>query len=113
MRLKLRPFGIKDRSKTELPTLIALSAIGQPWFSEFHLADMQIVGMVCEAMEPKDSDVSATAHSLLLALSSEVLDADEVGPSLMELSNWMQRQSNGRIQQALDRLAHQSQRLAA
>jgi len=103
-RRKLLPLGVKKRTTTELPALIALEAIGKPWFCEAHLTDLMVVSMVCQVAAEPGSDVHDAALQLFALLGKEPLDAKQIGPLLMEANDWMQRQPNGKIQDAIDRL---------
>lgn len=103
-RRKLLPLGIKKRTATELPALVALEAIGQPWFCEAHLTDLMVLSMVCQVMAEPESEVHAAAVSLLDLLGREPLDGEAIEPLVMLTNDWMQRQPNGRIQDAIERL---------
>ncbi len=103
-RRKLLPLGVKKRTTTELPPLIALEAIGQPWFCEAHLTDLMALSMVCQLAAEDTSDAHLAALQLFDQLAQEPLDADTVEPLVVALNEWMQRQPNGRIQDAIDRL---------
>jgi hypothetical protein len=101
---KLLPLGVKKRTKTELPALIALEAIGQPWFSEAQLADLMAVAMVCQIAAPPDTEEHAAAGELFALLGQEPLDGDKVRPLVAFTNDWLQRQPNGRVQDAIERL---------
>jgi hypothetical protein len=103
-RRKLLPLGVKKRTTTELPALIALEAIGKPWFCEAHLTDLMAVSMVCQVAAEPGSEVHQAALELFDLLGKEPLDAEAVGPLLMFTNDWVQRQPNGKIQDAIDRL---------
>ncbi|TVO68375.1 hypothetical protein [Denitromonas ohlonensis] len=103
-RRKLLPLGIKKRTTTELPALIALEAIGQPWFCEAHLTDLMALSMVCQVASEAGSDVNTAALALLDLLGKEPLDGAAIEPLVVLTNDWMQRQPNGRIQDAIDRL---------
>jgi len=103
-RRKLLPLGVKKRTTTELPALIALEAIGKPWFCEAHLTDLMAVSMVCQVAAEPGTEVHDAALQLFDLLGKEPLDAKAVEPLLMFTNDWIQRQPNGRIQDAIDRL---------
>jgi len=103
-RRKLLPLGVKKRTTTELPALIALDAIGKPWFCEAHLTDLMVVSMVCQVAAEPGSEVHSTALELFDLLGKDPLDAQQIEPLLMAANDWMQRQPNGKIQDAIDRL---------
>ncbi|WP_323002101.1 hypothetical protein [Denitromonas sp.] len=103
-RRKLLPLGIKKRTTTELPALIALEAIGQPWFCEAHLTDLMALSMVCQVATEAGSEVNTAALELFDLLGKDPLDAPAIKPLVVFTNDWMQRQPNGRIQDAIDRL---------
>lgn len=108
-RRKLLPLGIKKRTTTELPALVALGAIGQPWFCEQHLTDLMAMAMVCQLAAEPGSEIHAAAQTLFGLLGQEELDKAEITPLVMAINDWTQRQPNGRIQDAIDRLLLVSQ----
>ncbi|MBL8483368.1 MAG: hypothetical protein JNJ60_14310 [Rhodocyclaceae bacterium] len=105
-RRKLLPLGIKKRTTTELPALVALAAVGQPWFSEQHLTDLMVVAMVSQLASEPGSEVHAAASDLFQLLGQEQLVLEDIRPLVLATNDWMQRQPNGRIQDAIDRLMH-------
>lgn len=112
-RRKLLPLGIKKRTTTELPALIALGAIGQPWFCEQHLTDLMAMAMVCQLASEPGSEAHAAAEELFGLLGKEELVLEEIRPLVLAINEWTQRQPNGRIQDAIDRLLLVSQEPAA
>ena len=103
-RRKLLPLGMKQSTKTELPALIALEALGKPWFCEAHLADLMSVAMVCQVAALPDSEEHAAANELFELLGQPTLDAAAIEPLVMITNGWIQRQPNGRIQTAIEYL---------
>lgn len=103
-RRKLLPLGIKKRTTTELPALIALEAIGQPWFCEAHLTDLMALSMVCQVAAEPGSEVHVAALELFDLLGKEPLAGPAIKPLVVFTNDWMQRQPNGKIQDAIDRL---------
>jgi hypothetical protein len=103
-RRKLLPLGIKKRTTTELPALIALEALEQPWFCEQHLSDLMALAMVCQLAAEPASEIHACAGDLFELLGHEPLDAARIRPLVLATNEWTQRQPNGRIQDAIDRL---------
>lgn len=103
-RRTLLPLGIKKRTATELPALIALEAIGKPWFCEAHLTDLMALSMVCQVLAEPESEVHVAALQLLDLLGKEPLDGTTIEPLVVLTNDWLQRQPNGRIQTAIDRL---------
>ena len=104
MKERLLPLGIKNPVKTELPALIALEAIGQPWYNEGHLADLCALGLLAQTIAPEGSDIVEMAVRLLDQLNEPTLDTDALRPLVIELSAWLQRQPNGRVDAAIRKL---------
>lgn len=101
-RKTLLPLGIKKRTVTELPALVALHAMGEPWFCDQHLSDLMALAMVCQFAAKPDSDVRAAAEELFVLLGQETLDREKIGPLVTFTNEWLQSQPNGRIQKAID-----------
>lgn len=99
---KLLPLGIKQRTRTELPALIALEALGQPWFCETHLTDLMAVAMVCQLAAKPESEIHALASELFELLGQETLDRERIRPLVVLTNDWLQSQPNGRIQNAIE-----------
>ncbi len=104
MRKRLLPLGIKNQVKTELPALVALEAIGKPWFCEQHLTDLMALAMVCQVVAEEGSEVHTAACELFVVLSAPQLDGVAIKPLVTLTNSWVQRQPNGKIQAAVDRL---------
>jgi hypothetical protein len=104
MKQKFLPLGIKNRTRTELPALIALEAIGQPWFSESHRFDLLSIALIAQMIAEEGSDVHTAAVSLNAALDAGNLQIYTIRPLVIAINEWMQRQPNGRIQGAIDKL---------
>jgi len=104
MKQKILPLGIKNRTKTELPALIALEAIGQPWFCESHRSDLLSIAMVVQMIASEGSDIHFAACELAYLMESSHLQIDEIRPRAIAVNAWLQLQPNGRIQQAIDKL---------
>ena len=113
MNAKLLPLGIKNPLKTELPALIALEAIGQPWFCDAHRSDLQAIGLISATLAKGGSEFQLLACGLLTELALETLDADRLRPTVIALTAWFQRQPNGRIQAAIDKVLGEVMRKAA
>lgn len=107
MRERLLPLGIKNPVKTELPALMALEAIGKPWFGEGHLADLRAIALVCAILAEQASDAQSVSAELMALLEASELDIDEIRPRVVALTIWMQRQPNGRVQAAIKKLLRQ------
>jgi len=108
-RRKLLPLGIKKRTTTELPALVALGAIGQPWFCEQHLTDLMAMAMVGQLAAEPGSEIHQAAGELFGLLGRDALDGEQIKPLVLLINDWTQRQPNGRIQDAIDRLLIVSQ----
>lgn len=97
------PLGIKNRSKTELPALVALTAIGESWFCEQHQIDLLVVALVVEELALPDSP-QAQCAARLRWLCEKPISADEkveVALNLAECLPWLQLQSNVKIDRAI------------
>lgn len=101
------PFGIKNKLKTELPALVALTAIGQPWFADQHRMDLLVVALVVDALAPAES-VQAQCAGELVRLCSGVIDAASktaIALNLAECLPWLQLQQNHQVERAIRSLA--------
>ncbi len=102
-QMTLLPLAMKDRVKTELPALVALTAIGEPWFSEQHQSDLLAVALVVRQLAPEDS-LQAQCSAALQRLCDEPLNEVhklDVATNLSECLPWLQSQPNSNIQRAL------------
>ena len=79
-RKRLLPLGIKDPIKIELPALVALEAIGKPWFSETHHSDLLAIALVSQIMTGEGSYIHVVAGELISALQAVELNIDEIRP---------------------------------
>jgi hypothetical protein len=104
---RLLPLGIKDPIKTELPALIALEAIGKPWFNETHLTDLVAIALVADVLATKGSYIHMIAGELVAALQVPEMDIDVIRPLVIDISAWLQVQDNGRIDTAIASLLKQ------
>ena len=104
---RLLPLGIKDPIKTELPALVALEAIGKPWFTETHLSDLLAIALVSQILAVKGSYIDIVAGELIAALQAPELDIDEIRPLVIDISAWLQAQDNGRVDTAIATLLKQ------
>lgn len=104
MKSKILPLGIKNRTKTELPALIALEAIGKPWFCEDHRCDLMSIALIAQLLAVDNSEIFDASSELMSLLGLEELDVDKFRPRVVLINTWIQKQPNGRIQHAIDRL---------
>ena len=97
------PLNIKDRVQTELPALVALTAIGEPWFSGEHQADLLAVALVVRELAPQGSLQSLCAAALQRFCEQPVTIANKVdiALNLAECLPWLQDQPNSRVLRAL------------
>lgn len=114
-RRSVLPLGMKNRVKTELPALVALTAIGEPWFSGTHRADLLAVALVVREMAPADSLQAQCAAELQRRCEQPITAADkvEIALNLAECLPWLQIQQNHRIDHALQTVATRHQVMAA
>ncbi|MRR29820.1 hypothetical protein EG834_05755 [bacterium] len=110
------PLGIKDRQKTELPALVALTAIGEPWFSTQHQLDLLAVALVVGEMAPAGSQEARCAAELQRLCGGQTVSLDckvEIALALAECLPWLQLQPNHKIQRALKTLMDRQYLVAA
>lgn len=109
------PLGMKDRVQTELPALVALTAIGEPWFSGTHQADLLAVALVVRELAPPGSLQAQCAAELQRLCEQPITMANkvEIALNLAECLPWLQVQPNSRIQRALKAVAARHLVLAA
>ncbi|MBI3524692.1 MAG: hypothetical protein HY066_09215 [Betaproteobacteria bacterium] len=109
------PLGVKNRIQTELPALVALTAIGEPWFSGEHQTDLLAVALVVRELASAGSLQAQCAAELqrlceqLITLENKV----EIALNLAECLPWLQVQPNYRIQRALEAVAARHFAIAA
>lgn len=101
------PLGIKNRNKTELPALVALTAIGEPWFSDDHRTDLLAVALVVAELAPPESLEAQCAAALQRQCEQVVTLENKVGIALnlAECLPWLQLQPNARVERALQAVA--------
>lgn len=109
------PLGIKNRVRTELPALVALTAIGEPWFSHEHQADLLAVALVVRELAPEGSLQSQSSAALQRLCEKSITMASkvEIALNLAECLPWLQSQPNPRILRALKAVAARGFPLAA
>ena len=111
----LLPLGIKNRVQTELPALVALTAIGEPWFSGAHQTDLLAVALVVRELAPPDS-LQTQCAAELQRLTEQLITIEnkcEIAVNLAECLPWLQLQPNSRIQRAAMAVATRCFSLAA
>lgn len=109
------PLGIKDRVKTELPALMALTAIGEPWFTEQHQSDLLVVALVVAELAPAESLQAQCAAELKRLCERPVTVEDKVNIALnlAECLPWLQMQPNAKVARSLAAVAARYLALAA
>ncbi|MCX7175697.1 MAG: hypothetical protein NT159_17595 [Proteobacteria bacterium] len=97
------PLAIKNRVKTELPALVALTAIGEPWFSGEHQSDLLAVALVVLELAPANSLQAQCSAELQRLCEESIILAKkvEIALNLAECLPWLQTQPNSHIQRAL------------
>ncbi len=109
------PLNIKNRVQTELPALVALTAIGELWFSPEHQADLLAVALVVRELAPEGS-LQAQCSAALQGLCEEpitIAHKVEIALNLAECLPWFQEQPNSRVLRALKAIASRRFPLAA
>jgi hypothetical protein len=104
MKKRLLPLGIKNPIKTELPALVALDAIGQPWFNDGHRSDLLAIALISQTIAPQGSFIYVVAGELIDCLGSDTPDIEQVRPLVLDISAWLQVQPNGRVDAAIEKL---------
>lgn len=101
------PLGIKNKVKTELPALVALTAIGEPWFTEQHQSDLLAVALVVGELAEPDSIQAQCAAELRRLCEQDVTleNKVDIALNLAECLPWLQLQQNHRIERALEAVA--------
>ena len=97
------PLGIKDRMQTELPALVALTAIGQPWFTDQHQSDLLAVALVTRELALAGM-LQAQCAAELQRLCEQTITIENkvaIALNLAECLPWLQVQSNTRVERAL------------
>lgn len=106
-RMAVLPLCIKDRVKTELPALVALAAIGEPWFSGEHQADLLAIALVVRELATADS-LQAQCSAELQRLCEEpitIAQKRDIALNLAECLPWLQMQRNSRVLRVLNTVA--------
>ncbi|MEO8627769.1 MAG: hypothetical protein ABI612_06650 [Betaproteobacteria bacterium] len=103
-RKRLLPLGIKNPIKTELPALIALEAIGKPWFGETQQSDLLALALVSQVLAVDGSYIHIIAGELIAALEVGELKIDEIRPMVNDITAWLAVQDNARLDNAIETL---------
>lgn len=109
------PLGIKNKYQTELPALVALTAIGESWFSDQHQTDLLAVALVVSEMAAEDS-LQAQCAAELRRLCEQTITMDnkvDIALNLAECLPWLQMQPNHRIDRAVKAVTARCVALAA
>lgn len=106
-RAAVLPLGIKRRTRTELPALVALGAIGEPWFAESHRTDLLAVALVvAELALPESLEAeSAAALASLCSRPVQLEDKPAIAFALADCLPWLQLQPNHRVARAIAAVA--------
>lgn len=114
-RTSTLPLDIKNKIKTELPALVALMAIGEPWFTVEHQCDLLAVALVVRELASPES-LPAKCSAELQRLCEQTIEAGnkvEIALNLAECLPWLQLQQNHRVERALQDIAARHLALAA
>ncbi len=97
------PLGMKNKIKTELPALVALTAIGESWFCPQHQSDLLAVALVVGEMADEGSLQAQCAAELQRLCEQEITIETKlpIALNLAECLPWMQLQPNGKVDRAL------------
>ncbi|MDP1525522.1 MAG: hypothetical protein Q8M20_06915 [Rhodocyclaceae bacterium] len=101
------PLGIKNKLKTELPALVALTAIGQSWFTAQHQSDLLAVALVVREMALPGSLQADCAAELQRLCEQEITmeNKTNIALNLAECLPWLQVQQNHLVANAIQALA--------
>lgn len=109
------PLGIKNKLQTELPALVALTAIGESWFSDQHQSDLLAVALVVREMAPSES-LQAQCAAELQRLCEQMITMEnkvDIALSLAECLPWLQLQPNHQVDRAVKSVTARCVALAA
>lgn len=112
---KVLPLGIKNKFQTELPALVALTAIGESWFSDQHQTDLLVVALVVSEMAAADS-LQAQCATELRRLCEQAITLEnkvDIALNLAECLPWLQLQPNSRVDRAVKAVATKYVAMAA
>lgn len=101
------PLGIKNKLRTELPALVALTAIGQSWFTAQHQSDLLAVALVVREMALPGT-LQAECAAELQRLCEQEISMDnktDIALNLAECLPWLQVQQNHLVAKAIQALA--------
>jgi len=65
------------------------------------------IALVSSILAEEPSDAQLVAADLIALLDASQLDIDEIRPRVVVLTIWVQRQPNGRVQAAIEKLLRQ------
>jgi hypothetical protein len=101
------PLGIKNKLRTELPALVALTAIGQSWFTAQHQSDLLAVALVVREMALPGSLQAECATELQRLCEQEIMmeNKTDIALNLAECLPWLQVQQNHLVANAIQALA--------
>jgi len=108
-RSTVLPLGIKNKFRTELPALVALTAIGQSWFAAQHQSDLLAVALVVREMALPDSLQARCAAELQRLCEQEITmdNKTDIALNLAECLPWLQTQPNHKVAKAIEAVAAQ------
>ncbi len=104
------PLGIKNKLKTELPALVALTAIGQSWFTAQHQSDLLAVALVVREMALPGSLQAECAAELQRLCEQEITmdNKTDIALNLAECLPWLQVQQNHLVAKAIQALSEKA-----
>lgn len=104
------PLGIKNKLKTELPALVALTAIGQSWFTAQHQSDLLAVALVVREMALPGSLQAECAAELQRLCEQEITmdNKTDIALNLAECLPWLQVQQNHLVAKAIQTLSEKA-----
>lgn len=97
----LLPLGIKRLNYLEWPGHVALMALGQPWMTEEHLADLAVACQIGIDLAPPDDPIHQAAKEGKARLFRRELDG--LTPIIGPVIQWITYQPNKAIHDATKR----------
>lgn len=65
----VKPLGMRDHHKHELPALAALDALGKAHFAEQHVYDLLSAADLVKRIAPKDAEIRVAAQAVIHAIA--------------------------------------------
>lgn len=110
------PLGMKRVELIEIPGHVGLLALGQPWMTVEHYADLMTACCLANDLSEKDARIRELSQRGVSMLVNNTRDYDELRHVIGTLIQWLSTQSNVKIynatKQRLKKLDEQERLLA-